>query len=105
MSREADSHFKESYLFYYAAVILRNVSPWFSSPTPPPSSSIGVSRRILCVVRVNCQVALTILFILFSTCKEIITQSNLHAVTCLFDTIGSGGNSQQEAALYLRNES
>lgn len=39
------------------------------------------------------------------TCQEIITQSNLLIVTCVFNTISSGGNSQQEGVLYLYNES
>lgn len=41
---------------------------------------------------------------LFS-CQKIITRSNLSIVTCMYDTVGSGGNSQQEENLYQYNES
>lgn len=39
------------------------------------------------------------------TCQKIITQSNLFIATCMYDTIGSGGNSQQEENLYQYNDS
>lgn len=39
------------------------------------------------------------------TCQRIITQANLFIVTCMYNTISSGGNSQQEGNLYLYNES
>lgn len=38
------------------------------------------------------------------TCRKIITPSNLFIVTCMYDTISSAGNSQQEGNLYQYNE-